>query len=350
MPLAPSLPCADLAGPNCPCALGLAGECVYCTRLRGQDICACQWVGACVLLADSGRSATVSRTSLPEPKTRLPRVGRVQARSEPVPGIVDLRVAVSPRLAPLLRRPGCYVFVRPSGFDESYNTPLTVVDAHGETMRLVLKVAGPKTQAIARVAEGANLIWKGPYSSGLLGMATLRRAVRKGPGVAAIVARGMGQIVALPVVRLLKAKGWAVLACIDPRGSGGDFARAELESALGGKAVEFHSHSTGGAATVLAAMSRASEGRGAGPRLLVSCGTDPLHRWVGRLWRSLAPQDGAWGLVATNNTLAACGEGTCGACTLRMGDGARIRACKADVPPELLFAADGNTNNRRSRQ
>ncbi len=407
MPLAPSLPCADLAGPNCPCALGLAGECVYCTRLRGEPGCACQWAGACVLLAEPRARAGIGKppgtgpstaaapaavkvpersaalpdvappgASLPAPAVRPARLALVAARSEPAPGVVDLRLQVSRRLLPLLRRPGCYLFIRTPGSGEEYNTPLTVVEAGSRELRLVLKVAGPKTAAIAAVAPGANLIWKGPHFGGLLGGTALRSAMRGGRGAAVVVARGMGQIVALPVVRALAARGWLVEAFVDPRGSGGDFGRVELEAAAGRPATVVHLETAAGAEVILAALGGqgpltaggaakapadgVAQGPAAGPRLLVSCGTDLLHAWVAAIWWKAAGQrrsgpagppapPGGWGFVATNNSLMSCGEGTCGACTLRLAGGGRVRACKADIPPEMLFSPAGNTATGRAR-
>lgn len=367
MPLAPSLPCADLSGPNCPCALGLAGQCVYCTRLRGESRCACDWAGSCVLLSQPASRAGLARDAaagagtgagppaVPEParpvRTRRLRLGRIVARSEPSPGVVDLRMAVSPRVSSLLRRPGCFLFVRPPGPDDSHNTPLTVVEGGIDTVRLVFQVAGPKTQAIARVPAGGNLAWKGPYHNALLGASALRRALRRGPGTAVILARGMGQIVAVPLLRLLTVKGWTVDACLDPRGKGGGFARRELERALGRRACEVRFYSESGRKAVLAKLACRSAALGDRPALLVSCGTDPLHRWVAsiRHQHAAAVADRDWAFVATNNSPMACGEGTCGACTVRFGDGGRVRACKADIPPELLFGGGGMNDNGRAR-
>ncbi|MDT8904063.1 hypothetical protein [Anaeroselena agilis] len=39
--------CEELAAERCPCTLAETAECTYCTHLRGETVCDCDWQGRC---------------------------------------------------------------------------------------------------------------------------------------------------------------------------------------------------------------------------------------------------------------------------------------------------------------
>ncbi len=41
--------CEELAAERCPCILAETAECTYCTLLRGEAVCGCDWQGRCAL-------------------------------------------------------------------------------------------------------------------------------------------------------------------------------------------------------------------------------------------------------------------------------------------------------------
>jgi hypothetical protein len=41
--------CEELAAERCPCFLAETAECTYCTLLRGETVCGCDWQGRCAL-------------------------------------------------------------------------------------------------------------------------------------------------------------------------------------------------------------------------------------------------------------------------------------------------------------
>ncbi len=41
--------CEELAAERCPCSLAETAECTYCTQLRGEAVCGCDWQGRCAL-------------------------------------------------------------------------------------------------------------------------------------------------------------------------------------------------------------------------------------------------------------------------------------------------------------
>ncbi|MDR7866470.1 MAG: hypothetical protein RIN56_06580 [Sporomusaceae bacterium] len=41
--------CEELAAERCPCLLAETAECTYCTLLRGETVCGCDWQGQCAL-------------------------------------------------------------------------------------------------------------------------------------------------------------------------------------------------------------------------------------------------------------------------------------------------------------
>ncbi|MDP2871431.1 MAG: hypothetical protein Q8P31_02710 [Bacillota bacterium] len=346
------LPCADLGSAFCPCALASAGQCVYCTRLRGEDRCACDWAGVCVLLHRGGRGAPdapgagadgrehVQRSIDPPAVVRRGRLGTAAAARTLARGVRELRVLATHSGRAQLARPGTFVLIRRASRPDRYDVPLTVAGVDGDTFRLIFKVAGPKTRSLAAAADGEGLVWRGPYYSGLIG---LRRLLgdRGRPRAAVIVTRGLGQAVALPVLAHLAGRGTETTVLLDPRGWGGDFARRELEAVGGGPAADVACMERAGAATLTAALRLRSAQPGAqrGAVLVVSCGSDLQHRWLVGLQPQLRAANGGAPVqyVAVNNALVVCGEGVCGACIRRLPDGTRFRGCKADIPPELLW-------------
>lgn len=55
--------CEELAAERCPCLLAETAECTYCTLLRGETVCGCDWQGRCAFErwqwrdSDDGRRA-----------------------------------------------------------------------------------------------------------------------------------------------------------------------------------------------------------------------------------------------------------------------------------------------------
>jgi hypothetical protein len=289
---------------------------------------------------------------------RAERRGIVLRVRELAPSVVELLIGLPAGLAPAFWRPGSFVLVRPRGKARAYDTPLTVIAAGSSGLRLVFGVSGPKTRSLAAMSPGDAASWRGPYYNGLFGASRFDRARGGGPGFgghasgrhgfAVLVARGVGQAVALPLLRYLTGAGLRAEVLLDARGTGGDFAASELGSMLGAAPRPFACFTPRGGqelrealASLAASASPPVAGAGRWLRgLVVSLGSDLQHRWVGGLWPSLSAAVGGRGLdlVATNNRPVVCGEGVCGACVLRLSGGGRVRACKADVDPLRLWS------------
>lgn len=335
MSICQPLPCADLGSPYCPCALASAGQCVYCTRLRGENRCGCDWAGVCVML---------HRAEGPGPEVRQPfetavrktRPATVTAVRTASQGVCEMWLTASPSLSAQLSLPGTFVMIRAASSPETYAVPLTVAGVRGDAFRLIFKVAGPKTQTFAALAARQGVVWRGPYRSGLLGR---RRLLEDRSRPAVIVARGLGQAVALPVVTHLVRQGRAAVVLLDPRGWGKDFARSELEAGCRRPVLAIACMDEKGAAQLASTLSEFTQG--VGP-LLISCGSDIQHRWLVGLRGGLVEACGGKTVeyVAGNNSLIVCAEGVCGACVGRLPNGKRFRGCKADVMPELLWGED----------
>jgi dihydroorotate dehydrogenase electron transfer subunit len=347
MSLAKSLPCADLGTAFCPCALAASGQCTYCTRLRGEDRCACDWSGVCVLLHRGPAPSLPANVNPPQGAVRRTRAARIISAKTLTDGVCELWVRAPAWPCEQLRRPGTFVLIRPASLPGRFDVPLTVAGVKGDTFRLIFKIAGPKTQPLALLTRGGDVIWRGPYYSGLLGLRNLMAAHHATtpaavPATALVVARGVGQAVALPVVSHLVTRGIRCEVMLDPRGSGGGFARSELESLSGLRVEDIRCMKPAGATLLAGAVERIAHKAPPGAMALISCGSDLQHRWLVSLRPALLEAAGGRPLhyAAVNNSLVVCGEGVCGACVRRLPDGARFRGCKADAPPELLWSQE----------
>jgi|GEM_PF-3246851 len=366
MPLAGSVPCADLGTEHCPCELAFSGACVYCTLPRTGGACACRWAGACVMLQmEKGMQGAKAGVAAP---ARRQRYAVVRSTAEVARGVREVWLQAEVNSGAAFRRPGAFLMVRPAARPVRYDVPLTVVGTRGREVRLVYKVAGPKTQALAGLRPGEGAVWRGPYYNGLMGGHRLTRAAVE---CAVVVARGLGQAAAIPVTGWLRSRGTRVEVLIDPRGAGGTFAAAELAAAAAAPVRVLNCYRHSGLAAIGNALGRSAAG-GTGPApaagdagavstpgrslprgiaLVVSCGSDLQHRWIAEAWPQLRDAAGAMRpeMVASNNSPVVCGEGACGACVRRLPGGGRVRGCKADLPPECVWPTreTGSVRGRR---
>ncbi|MGI6604369.1 MAG: hypothetical protein ACOX2S_04825 [bacterium] len=299
-----SLACVDAGSEFCPCYLGMTGECLVCSLLRGEDFCSCSWSGSCSYLNQ--------RWSRGRIKERRKEEVEVE-KEELTPGLISFRLRLEQELVRELNNPGSFLFLRPVGVPEAAALPVSVVDTEGREVWLVVVLAGPKTRLLSET--DGKLVVHGPYYNGVLGLATLKSARA---GTAVIVAGGVGQSTAVLVARQLIRGGNRVKACLAP-GSAGRIYVAEKLRGLGVEVTEVKSMRTEGLPFLAQWLKEK-------PLVVFSGGPDSLHRAVMELVRK---EDGDTELVCSQNSVICCGDGLCGSCVDFLADGRRVPKCKA---------------------
>ncbi|HHV56519.1 MAG TPA: hypothetical protein GXX50_01975 [Firmicutes bacterium] len=304
-----SLFCVDAGSAYCPCYLAESGECIACSLLRGEDFCQCSWSGTCSYLNQRwARGAVKSRQ---EEEVEV-------TRTELAPNLFCLELMLQAEMARELVNPGAFLLLRALELPPQAWVPVSVVEARGEKVRVVVYVDGPKTRFLVKPAS--RLAVKGPFYNGVQGLAILKR-VRDGLGL--IIAGGVGQSTAASVAGQLLRGGNQVRACLAPGRAGLNYA-ADLLRALGVEVNEVSSLRREGLATL-------SQWLKEEPEVVFSGGPDALHRGVARV---LQEQGAAAPLVTSQNAVMCCGEGLCGSCVVLTAKRRRVPRCKAQYQSE----------------
>ncbi len=306
--------CHDTGSDACPCFLADSGQCIACPILRGADSCdACSWNGACVYDAYvRGEKGGVRRFV----RTRIIR------RTTIGDGLHMVTLDTPETWQADLRLPGSFVMVKPPGAEITWSCPMAVfyVQPDGKC-RIVYGDRGPKTNQLSRCSE----IWEisGPYRSGLLGT---RRLLQADCRSVLLLVSGTGQSLLPNILRVLRSKGCTGELLLDPGIGGVTYAMDHLPCFPG--EVFLQNLDDDGEECRPGWSAVTARIAGAPGHLLISLGSDFLHRRVGAA--RLTNQ--SW--VASNNQIMVCGSGWCGACTVQLRDGSEARGCKADVAPE----------------
>ncbi len=294
------LSCVDAGSRYCPCALAPLGECIECSLMRGEAICACRWPGACILEHAKWREQGEVRQS------RLVPVLRSAVRPD---GTIALTVRVSPLLAAELQSPGSFVFARRDD-NPHFDAPFAVIQASPakRELTLVFRTLGPKTKSL-RTHDG--FIWlRGPYWNGIAGRGFIDAAC----GKKCLLVAGGVSVAILPnlAASLLRRSNSVTVVLALPLG-------LHVSDFLPQEAIETVEMSFPEDRPRLLALMKDRS-----PDLVFGGGGRLLQLMVNELVGELPVMpDKAF---AQDHNMC-CGEGICGAC-IEMVKGKPVRTCK----------------------
>lgn len=304
--------CIDINSKYCPCLLADTNHCIFCSHLKGEVTCNCDWSGVCILNEQHWQHKKQQQVEEPI-KTRLEEQVEFIIKEQIGQNTYILEFAVSSELAEQLARIGSFVFVRCPSDPHFYYLPINIMKIEGNTLQVGIETIGPKSIKI--LADNNNkLVVRGPYFNGVLGEPWIDNMT---DGNIILVAGGIGQAPAFPLATKLIRSSNAVMAMLAPGKVGKVFIDKQLEE-LGAQV-----HSVSSLRQVGMPMLR--EWFALKPDLIVSAGPDAQHYGV------IAAMQAAGvniPMVATNNATMCCGEGICGSCLKRTQDNQTIRMCK----------------------
>ena len=309
--------CIDINSPYCPCLLAETNHCVFCSHLKGQQVCDCNWCGVCILYERQWQSKSAKRSE--NPTTRIEMESAITRKELIARDTYLLEFAVADELAVELAKTGAFVFLRRPEDPHFYHFPVGVMKVSGPTVQVVVEGVGPKSRRLLEAPAGDVLV-RGPYYNGVLGQPWIDNITC---GTILLVAGGMGQPPALPIAARLLANGNRVTALLAPGKIGKVFIGKELE-ALGATVRIVDSMRRSGTSLLTAWLA----GEETQPDLVVSAGPDEQHYGV------IAAMQAAGvnvPMAATNNATLCCGEGVCGSCEHETNDNRRIRLCKVQT-------------------
>jgi len=303
--------CIDMNSKYCPCLLAAANNCIFCSHLKGEVICDCNWSGRCILYEQhwqyKKQDGDESQTLRTEEEVEFIIKERFGENT------LILEWNVSPQLAAELTRIGSFVFLRQPSDPHYFYFPVNIMSIQGNTIQVAIETIGPKSK---RIVEGNNnkLLIRGPYYNGVLGAPWIDNIT---DGNIILVAGGIGQAPGFPLVSKLMRSGNKVTALLAPGKVGQIFIAKPLEE-LGVTVHQVSSLRQFG-------MTMLREWLALTPDLIVSAGPDEQHYGV------IAAMQGARvniPMAATNNARMCCGEGICGSCLKKTRDHKMIRMCK----------------------
>ncbi|CUH94077.1 hypothetical protein P22_0139 [Propionispora sp. 2/2-37] len=313
------LRCIDLNTKYCPCLLAETNHCVFCSRLNGKYTCDCNWCGICVLYEKYWNKTIHTRQA----------VQRIEEEIEY--SVLDIiagntfviEFTVSNLLAEQLKKIGAFVFLRRPEDAVYCHFPVGIMDINDNKVQVAIEVVGSKS---ARLFSEGNrrVVVKGPYYNGIFGQPWVENLTG---GKTLIVAGGIGQAPALPIIKQLVKNDNQVTAVLAP----GRVKKIFIADSLQAIGVTVHSVSSmrRNGMDVLEALLPGN------PDLVVSAGPDEQHQAVIAAMQTVNLNIP---MAATNNATMCCGEGICGSCEREGHDGEKVKLCKVQTQiDDLVF-------------
>ena len=304
--------CIDAGSEYCPCSLAETMDCISCSQLQGKNTCDCCWNGVCILNEFYMNNKKVN-------SGRKTYSGYVVLKKELDSNVYILKIKTEKELVKQLNRAGSYVFLRGVEKESYFNVPMSILDIEGEDcFYVVYKNKGSKTKSLA---FSKDLFIKGPYWNGIQGINYLKEVKNSN---CFVIARGIGQSsIVLPIREMIRNKNKICLFL--------DSGNINVEYAMDFLLEELH--------IMRGDLYEESDKikdmiRNKNMELVFSSGSDLVHNHINKLIKE-TKEDIYY--MTSNNKQICCGEGICGSCIQRIQKGKKVRMCKSQMNPKILF-------------
>ena len=159
--------CIDINSKYCPCLLADTNHCIFCSHLKGEDTCNCDWSGICILNELHWQYKKQQQVDEPT-KTRLEEQVEFIIKEQIGQNTYILEFTVTSELAEQLEKIGSFVFIRCSSDPHFFNFPINIMKIEGNTLQVAIETIGPKSSKIL-AGNNNKLVVRGPYYNGVLG-------------------------------------------------------------------------------------------------------------------------------------------------------------------------------------
>jgi dihydroorotate dehydrogenase electron transfer subunit len=319
MPNKLTMKCIDINSPYCPCLLSVTNHCTFCSHLKGEPVCDCNWSGVCILYEKQWQAKKKQLLTDEDTPVRLESTTEFSKKQIIADNTYLLEMEVSSELAAALDRSGAFVFLRRPFDQPFYHFPVGVMKVKNNMIQVVIETIGPKSARLL-TDDNSQALVRGPYYNGIFGQPWIDNIDN---GKILLIIGGMGQPPAVPIAAQLTKKNNTVQALLAPGKIGRIFIADELAE-LGVAIQEVASMRQFG----MQALAETLADSALRPELIVSAGPDEQHYGI------IAAMQAAGvdlPMAATNNTTMCCGEGICGSCVRTGRDNKLIRTCKVQT-------------------
>ncbi|NFP89978.1 sulfide/dihydroorotate dehydrogenase-like FAD/NAD-binding protein [Clostridium sporogenes] len=314
--------CIDAGSEYCPCHLAETGDCILCSQLSGKKFCDCiNWKGVCIYqeFIWNGKKAKEERETY---------LGKIIGKDNIEDKTIVLTIALSHKLCQQLVYPGSFVFLRNKNDFGFYDAPISIMDVDTEEnfIKIAIEIRGVKTKTIASLNKNDDILVRGPFWNGVLG---LKNVYRTKNGTSLLISRGIGQAPLVPVMKKLHSNGNKIIAIIDNSGYENILIKNYLEL-YNAEVIELNTLKAGELTEELKNTLR---------NLLDKEDINIIHCSAQDIiiYKLVEFLEGKVPISSSNNAKMCCGEGVCGTCTVRYKGHIVKRLCKVQTDPKYVF-------------
>lgn len=314
--------CIDAGTEYCPCHLSETGDCILCSQLSGKTFCDCiNWKGVCIYqeyIWNGGKSKEGRKTY----------TCKIISKENPESKIMVFTVLAPHELVKNLIHPGSYVFLRDHKTSPFYDVPISIMDINVEdnTFTVAIEVKGVKTKKLDELKDEDKILVRGPYWNGELG---LKHIYKSKDGVSIIIARGIGQAPMVPVLKKLYSNGNKTIVIFDKSNYKKSLIDKYLEMCNSEVIFSNTLHAGNLSEDFKNLLTQLMENNKVN---LIHCsGPDILNFKILEYIGDKAP------FSCCNNAKMCCGEGVCGACSVRFKGHKVKKLCKVQIEPKYIF-------------
>lgn len=319
-----AIDCIDCGTEYCPCKLAESGECLICSQCQGKCFCDClNWKGVCIYqeLYNNDNKAKDGR------KTYECLINDVLKFNN---NLIMIKFKAPHKLVLDLVKPGSYIFIR-TDVNKYFDIPISIMnsDLENDIITIVVEIKGIKTNRLFNTSINENIIIRGPYWNGVFGLKNVEAQVSN---KVLVLSRGIGMAPMMPVIRKLYAQNNELQIVVDET----PFDSIASDTILNEFKLNFTKNillekgklSDHGKVIIKDALSN-------GINYIHIAGPDILTYEVIKYLDYLNRKDIK--LSCCNNFKMCCGEGICGACTVRFAGHKIRRFCKEQTDPRNIF-------------
>lgn len=324
--------CIDAGTEYCPCHLAETGDCILCSQLQKCDCCHCEhWKGVCIYQEFVWNNCKAK-------KMREYHKCKIIEKKIYSDSVVIFTIKAQESLLRDLTPPGSFVFLRKPKDVSLFDFPISLMDVNlkEHTMKLAIQLVGVKTNRIDELKENDDILIKGPYWNGILGLKHIKECPNNSTCV--LIGRGIGQAPMIPVLKALNEKKCRIITIIDK----GKYPNVFVDDYIdmynpqvilcntlekGDLTLEFKE-------ILLDTLINEK------PYLVHCDGADILNYNVMKGIDAVNESEALSHEIlysCCNNAKMCCGEGVCGCCTRKNNDRVLRRMCKMQTDPKYVL-------------